>query len=86
MIDFVNSRDYTLVLRTVREEKAKFIVQIGTNKAETAVKAVQILEEDISGVDVNMGCPKKFSTSGGMGSALMKDVDNAKRIMSALVQ
>ena len=33
-----------------------------------------------------MGCPKKFSTSGGMGSALMKDVDNAKRIMSALVQ
>lgn len=32
-----------------------------------------------------MGCPMKFSTSGGMGAALMKDVDNAKAIMKALV-
>ena len=34
---------------------------------------------------MNMGCPMKFSTSGGMGAALMKDVENAKRIMKALV-
>jgi tRNA-dihydrouridine synthase 2 len=40
---------------------------------------------DIGGVDVNMGCPKKFSTQGGMGSALMRDVMNAKTIMKALV-
>jgi len=43
------------------------------------------VENDISGVDVNMGCPKKFSTVGGMGSALMKDLDNARKIMKALV-
>jgi len=36
-------------------------------------------------VDVNMGCPMKFSTSGGMGAALMGDLDNAKNIMKALV-
>jgi tRNA-dihydrouridine synthase 2 len=32
-----------------------------------------------------MGCPMKFSTSGGMGAALMSDLDNAKNIMKALV-
>jgi len=43
------------------------------------------LQDDICGIDVNMGCPMKFSTSGGMGAALMKDLDNAKNIMKALV-
>jgi len=36
------------------------------------------------GVDVNMGCPMKFSTSGGMGAALMKDPQNAQNIMRSL--
>jgi tRNA-dihydrouridine synthase len=33
---------------------------------------------------VNMGCPKKFSVSGGMGSALLSDPDRASRIIKAL--
>ena len=32
-----------------------------------------------------MGCPKKFSVVGGMGSALMKDLENARFIMKSLV-
>jgi tRNA-dihydrouridine synthase 2 len=44
---------------------------------ETAVLAVRRMLPDISGVDVNMGCPKAFSTQGGMGSAMMRDQDNA---------
>jgi tRNA-dihydrouridine synthase 2 len=47
---------------------------------------VERLLPDITGVDVNMGCPKSFSTSGGMGSALMKEPENAQAIMRALVQ
>lgn len=43
------------------------------------------MENDIVGVDVNMGCPMKFSLQGGMGAALMHNLDNAKRIMKALV-
>jgi tRNA-dihydrouridine synthase 2 len=43
------------------------------------------LQDDIHGVDVNMGCPMKFSTSGGMGAALMKDPENARNIMRSLV-
>ena len=49
------------------------------------MEAVTLLQDDIYGVDVNMGCPMKFSTSGGMGAALMKDPDNARNIMKALV-
>ena len=33
-----------------------------------------------------MGCPMKFSTSGGMGAALMKDPKNAQAIMKALFE
>jgi len=74
-----------LVFRTRKEEKAKLILQIGSNNSDTAVQAVELLKNDIYGVDVNMGCPMKFSVSGGMGAALMKDLENAKKIMKALV-
>ena len=87
-IDYVTCRggDYSLVLSLRPAEKTKFILQIGTNNAETAVMAVERLLPDIAGVDVNMGCPKSFSTQGGMGAALMKDMENAKAIMKALVE
>ena len=62
-----------MVLRLKEEERERFILQIGTNSPDTAVKAVEKLLPDIGGVDVNMGCPKKFSVSGGMGSALMRN-------------
>jgi tRNA-dihydrouridine synthase 2 len=87
-IDYVTCRggDYSLVLCLRPEQKSKFILQIGTNSAETAVMAVERVVGEITGVDVNMGCPKAFSTQGGMGAALMKDLGNAKAIMKALVE
>lgn len=45
-----------------------------------------MLEEDVAGIDVNMGCPKPFSIKGGMGAALLKEPDHAAAIMTALVQ
>jgi tRNA-dihydrouridine synthase 2 len=62
-IDYVVSKgDYGLVISFKPEERSKFILQIGTNNPETAVLAVDRLLPDIAGVDVNMGCPKSFST------------------------
>lgn len=84
-IDYITARDYSLVLRLRKEECQKFILQIGTCNAETACAAVEKLLPDIGGVDVNMGCPKKFSVQGGMGAALMRNQDNAETIMKALV-
>ena len=39
----------------------------------------------VAAVDVNMGCPVHFSTSGGMGSALLRKPDLVERILKALV-
>ena len=61
-IDFVHEKENTLVFRTKVEEKPKLILQIGSNSPEIAVKAVKVFENDIYGVDVNMGCQMKFST------------------------
>jgi nifR3 family TIM-barrel protein len=37
-------------------------------------------------IDINMGCPAKCVTGGLSGSALMRDLDNAERLISAAVQ
>lgn len=75
-----------VVFRTCDKEKGKVILQIGTASAERAVKAAKLVENDVAGIDVNMGCPKEFSVKGGMGVALAANVENAKSILSALVK
>jgi tRNA-dihydrouridine synthase 2 len=85
-VDYVTARDYSLVLSLRPDETPRFILQIGTCAPDTACEAVARLLPDISGIDVNMGCPKAFSTSGGMGSALMKTPEKAYEIMKALVE
>eukprot|EP00731_Ephydatia_muelleri_P026002 Em0018g102a len=42
-------------------------------------------EEDVAGIDVNMGCPKEFSIKGGMGASLLKQPHKVKEILSTLV-
>ena len=78
--------DFTLILRIHDREKSKLFVQLGTACAENAVKAAKVVEPFCLGVDVNMGCPKSFSISGGMGSALLSKPDVVEQIMSSLVE
>ena len=68
------------------KEKGKLIYQIGTAKAETAVAAAKLVAADVAGIDVNSGCPKPFSTSGGMGAALLLEPDRLCSILEALVK
>ena len=37
-------------------------------------------------IDINMGCPARKVTGGGSGSALLKDLDLARRIIGAVVE
>ncbi|KAL6715900.1 tRNA-dihydrouridine synthase 2 [Lecanora helva] len=67
-------------------ERGKLIFQIGTAAPETAVAAAKLVAEDVAGIDVNAGCPKPFSTSGGMGAALLQDPDRLASILVALVK
>nr|POE49394.1 trna-dihydrouridine(20) synthase [nad(p)+] [Quercus suber] len=68
-----------------KREGKKLIYQIGTANPETAVKAAKLIAGDVAGIDVNAGCPKPFSTSGGMGAALLKTPDVLEAILRALV-
>ncbi|KAI6649331.1 tRNA-dihydrouridine(20) synthase -like [Oopsacas minuta] len=84
-IDFV---DHTgcVVLRTCAVERDKVVLQIGTSCKERAVKIAELVTNDVSGIDVNMGCPKDFSVKGGMGIALLNRPDRITEIMTALVK
>lgn len=67
-------------------EKGKLIFQIGTASPEYAVQAAKVVAADVCGIDVNSGCPKPFSTSGGMGAALLRTPDKLVSILEALVR
>ncbi|KAI8990752.1 hypothetical protein BDF20DRAFT_903789 [Mycotypha africana] len=76
----------SLTFSTTEAEKGKVILQLGTADADLALKAALTLKQDVAAVDVNCGCPKKFSVQGGMGAALLSNPDNLKRILTNLVQ
>lgn len=67
-------------------EGRKLIFQIGTASPELAVEAASLIAADVAGIDVNAGCPKPFSTLGGMGAALLKTPDRLCDILRALIE
>lgn len=65
-------------------ERNKLVYQMGTGEPELALPAAMMIQNDVDCLDINMGCPKKFSVSGGMGSALLSDLPRACSIVSTL--
>jgi tRNA-dihydrouridine synthase 2 len=65
-------------------EKPYLIYQIGSADPELAVQAAKTVMQDVSGVDLNCGCPKSFSTHAGMGAALLTNPDLLCSILEAL--
>ncbi|TFK26777.1 tRNA-dihydrouridine synthase 2 [Coprinopsis marcescibilis] len=65
-------------------EKPYFIYQMGSSDPEIAVQAAKQVMHDVSGIDLNCGCPKPFSTHSGMGAALLTNPDLLCSILTAL--
>jgi len=65
-------------------EKPYLIYQIGSASPELAVQAAKAVVQDVSGIDLNCGCPKPFSTHSGMGAALLTNPDRLCAILTAL--
>ncbi|KAF9225284.1 FMN-linked oxidoreductase [Gyrodon lividus] len=65
-------------------EKPYLIYQIGSASPELAVQAAKTVIQDVSGIDLNCGCPKPFSTHAGMGAALLTNPDLLCDILTAL--
>lgn len=66
-------------------EKHALVFQMGTSQAQRALSAAKMVEDLVSAVDVNMGCPKAYSIKGGMGAALLTQTDKVKDILTTLV-
>jgi tRNA-dihydrouridine synthase 2 len=85
--EHVGSRTENVLYRIdPNREKGRLIYQIGTANPDLAVQAAKIVAADVSGIDVNAGCPKSFSTSGGMGAALLRTPDLLASILRELVE
>lgn len=48
------------------------------------MQAAKTVMQDVSGIDLNCGCPKPFSTHSGMGAALLSNPDLLCSILTAL--
>ncbi|XP_042514255.1 tRNA-dihydrouridine(20) synthase [NAD(P)+]-like [Macadamia integrifolia] len=83
-IDFVEKGSGSVVFRTCHEERNRVVFQLGTADAVRALSAAQIVFKDVAAVDINMGCPKSFSISGGMGSALLSKPELINDILTTL--
>ncbi|RZC47023.1 hypothetical protein C5167_039965 [Papaver somniferum] len=83
-IDFVDKGTESVVFRTCQEERDRVVFQIGTSDAVRALTAAQIVCNDVAAIDINMGCPKAFSISGGMGAALLSKPELIHDILTTL--
>ncbi|KAF9026444.1 tRNA-dihydrouridine(20) synthase [NAD(P)+]-like [Haplosporangium bisporale] len=74
------------VFRTHPSEKDRLVFQIGSANADLALEAALTVAQDVSTIDLNCGCPKRFSVHGGMGAALMEEPEKLCGILRKLVQ
>ncbi|ODV93623.1 hypothetical protein PACTADRAFT_51399 [Pachysolen tannophilus NRRL Y-2460] len=82
-----NENFSNLVFRTYPLiEKDKLIFQMGTSNPDLAVSAAKIIINDVSGIDINAGCPKHFSIHSGMGAALLSTPELLQTILKRLVE
>ncbi|XP_053997952.1 tRNA-dihydrouridine(20) synthase [NAD(P)+]-like [Hylaeus anthracinus] len=84
-VDYIDKTDGTVTFRTCLRERDKVVLQIGTCDATRALEVAKMVEQDVAGIDLNMGCPKLFSMLGKMGAALLQNPETATNILKTLV-
>jgi len=83
---FVNGRPDVVRRAAVGDGLPLTVIQLVGREARFIARATEIAEAagaDI--IDLNMGCPAKEVTGGLSGSALMRDLDHAERLIDAAV-
>lgn len=85
-VDYIDKTDGTIVFRTCPRERDHVVLQIGTSDSARAAEVAHMVKNDVAGIDVNMGCPKKFSMLGGMGASLLCEPQKATDILQKLIE
>lgn len=60
------------------------VLQLGTGDAGRALKCAELVCKDVKVIDINMGCPLKFSITNGAGAALLKKPETIRDILTTL--
>lgn len=82
----LNQHPRALELIATDEQDDPLSVQIYGARMEVLKEAaIWLAENGYTGVDINMGCPMAKVNSGGGGSRLMCDVDNACHLVGSIV-
>lgn len=91
-IDFIEKKEHNdqkslILFRThkhLEKDRNNCILQLSASDPITVLKAAQAIEKDVAAIDINMGCPKFYSISRNMGSALLKKPELAEDIIKTL--
>lgn len=82
----IRENQQTLRMAKNSPEEFPMSVQLAGCEPEVMAEAAKLNEDRGAAIiDINMGCPVKKVVNGHAGSALMRDLDHAKRILEATV-
>ena len=82
---FLNNKP-EYVLKAEMGDLPIHMVQIVGRQAHLMAETARVVEANGADIiDINMGCPAKTVTGGKSGSALMRDLDHALRLIDAIV-
>jgi tRNA-dihydrouridine synthase B len=90
--EMIASREMLLAHRqakrmTIDAAEAPVAIQLAGCEPQVMAEAAKLVEDKGAAIiDINMGCPVKKVVTGWSGSALMRDEDNAVRIIEATVR
>ncbi len=86
----VYNNEKTKKMMVKSPDENPFFIQIAANNTQNAIKAVEIINEidEISGIDINLGCPVKKARRSGYGGILLKRENHPllKKIISSIIK
>ena len=85
--ELVNARPDMLRRALGAESLKPFVIQLAGRETRWMAEGARVAQDmgaDI--IDINMGCPAREVTGGLSGSALMRDLDHAEKLIEATVE
>ena len=85
--ELVNARPDMLRRALGAESLSPFVIQLAGREPHWMAEGVKVAQDmGAEIIDINMGCPAREVTGGLSGSALMRDLDHAERLIAATVE
>jgi nifR3 family TIM-barrel protein len=82
---FSKGRDKVIRDLYLSKKQHPIVAQIWGINPDTFYKAAELVKEmGFDGIDINMGCPERTVVKNGAGSALIKNLDLAKKLIEAV--